>query len=561
MAELGQKLGKLSLAILENFVEKALGEKFVDELRQPTDRELAIESALEKSETRFTKEFKNKTFAEKMFTQVKDDYLGLLVDAIEKFYEHPTDSDFQTVLNQIITESFSKVDTQLVASAVDLYINILTEEFALVDEKFRENVRALADLRMTEILRRVEVLLSQRETAKIENTVFRSLHQLPSAPADFTGRETIVAELLNDFNYHKGAAISGLTGMGGIGKTALGLVVAHQIVEKYPDAQIFLDLKGTTTPLGVVDIARYVILQFEPSADLRGLDETNFSGAYQSVLHGRQALLFLDNASDAGQIAPLIPPAPCALLVTSRKVFSVAGIKTHRVGVLKENEAIDFLLDLCPRINDKAAELAKACAYLPLALRIAGSFLKVNTNWKVDKYLEELKSTKGRFETLAKSRAGAELTTEPDVWATFELSYNQLKDAEQKNWRALGVFPASFDGSTVAAVWGMEEEDADNLLAVFMRYYSLVEYNETASRYELHDLLAEYALSQMESGEEQEVRLKHAARYKDVLGAADDLAQQMTCILKVAIKSYWVCVCSIWNGNIFVLGRRGLHKI
>src|SRR5258706_4666571 len=415
MAELGQKLGKLSLAILENFVEKALGEKFVDELRQPTDRELAIESALEKSETRFTKEFKNKTFAEKMFTQVKDDYLGLLVDAIEKFYEHPTDSDFQTVLNQIITESFSKVDTQLVASAVDLYINILTEEFALVDEKFREDVRAMADLRMTEILRRVEVLLSQRETAKIENTVFRSLHQLPSAPADFTGRETIVAELLNDFNYHKGAAISGLTGMGGIGKTALGLVVAHQIVEKYPDAQIFLDLKGTTTPLGVVDIARYGILQFEPSADLRGLDETNFSGAYQSVLHGRQALLFLDNASDAGQIAPLIPPAPCALLVTSRKVFSVAGIKTHRVGVLKENEAIDFLLDLCPRINDKAAELAKACAYLPLALRIAGSFLKVNT---------------------------------------------------KKNWRALGVFPASFDGSTVAAVWGMEEEDADNLLAV-----------------------------------------------------------------------------------------------
>jgi len=85
MAELGKKLGKLSLAILENFVEKALGEKFVGELRQPTDRELAIESALEKSETRFTKELKDKTFGERMFTQVKDDHLGLLVDAIENF--------------------------------------------------------------------------------------------------------------------------------------------------------------------------------------------------------------------------------------------------------------------------------------------------------------------------------------------------------------------------------------------------------------------------------------------------------------------------------------------
>ena len=73
-----------------------------------------------------------------------------------------------------------------------------------------------------------------------------SLHQLPPAPADFTGREKLVEELLKDFESHKGATISGLTGMGGIGKTALGLVVAHQIVEKYPDAQIFLDLKGTT---------------------------------------------------------------------------------------------------------------------------------------------------------------------------------------------------------------------------------------------------------------------------------------------------------------------------
>jgi len=358
-----------------------------------------------------------------------------------------------------------------------------------------------------------------------EQIKLSSLHQLPPPPADFTGRETIIADILDDFDGHKGATISGLTGMGGIGKTVLGLAVAHQITEKYPDAQIFLDLKGTTAPLSVVDIARHVILQFEPKADLRGLDETNFSGIYQSVLHGRQALIFFDNASDAGQIVPLIPPTPCALLVTSRKIFSVVGIKTHKVGVLEEKEAIDFLLELCARINDKAAELAKACAYLPLALRIAGSFLKVNPTWKVDKYLAELKNTKGRLEALAKGRAGAELTTEPDVLATFELSYNQLKEEEKKNWRVLGVFPAPFDGSAVAAVWGMGDEETDNLLAVFMRY-SLVEYNETSARYELHDLLAEYARSRMESGEEQEARIKHASHYMDVMETADAMYEK-----------------------------------
>src|SRR5690606_30999595 len=100
----------------------------------------------------------------------------------------------------------------------------------------------------------------------------------------------------------------GLTGMGGIGKTALGLVVAHKIAENYPDAQIYVDLKGTTTPLSALEIARHVILSFEPTADLRALDENNFQAAYQSVLHGKKALLFFDNARSAEQIAPLRPP-------------------------------------------------------------------------------------------------------------------------------------------------------------------------------------------------------------------------------------------------------------
>jgi len=76
MAELGKKLGKLSLAILENFVEGKLGKKFVDELRAPTDRALAIATALENAENRFVKEFDDRIFAEKIFTQVSDQSVG-----------------------------------------------------------------------------------------------------------------------------------------------------------------------------------------------------------------------------------------------------------------------------------------------------------------------------------------------------------------------------------------------------------------------------------------------------------------------------------------------------
>ncbi|MBN8580194.1 MAG: tetratricopeptide repeat protein [Anaerolineae bacterium] len=355
-----------------------------------------------------------------------------------------------------------------------------------------------------------------------EQIKLNALHQLPPAPADFTGRAELISQLLSDFNAHKGATISGLTGMGGIGKTALGLEVANKIKNQYPDAQIFLDLKGTTAPLSALDIIRHVILSFEPKADLRGLDESNMQAAYQSVLHGKKALLFFDNARSAEQIAPLRPPADCAMLVTSRWTFPVTGLQARRVDVLSEADAVNFLLDLCPRIADNATELAKACAYLPLALRIAGSFLLVNSDWSLEKYLSQLSDRKKRLETLKQSRADAELTTEPDLLATFELSYNALAEDDRKRWRTLGVFPASFAGNAAQAMWALDENETSKLLGI-LRRYSLLDYDEINSRYVLHDLLADFALTQMESEEEQDARFTHASHYKDVLSAADNL--------------------------------------
>ena len=359
---------------------------------------------------------------------------------------------------------------------------------------------------------------------------FLSLHQLPQPPADFTGREELIAQLLADFEKGKGAAITGqpihgLVGMGGIGKTALGLVVAHQLKKDYPDAQIFLDLKGTTTPLSATDIMRHVILSFEPTTDVRTIDETNMSAIYQSVLHDKRVLLFLDNARSAEQVAPLRPPETCVMLVTSRWTFSLPGLKNRRVDLMSEENAKKFLQELCPRIGSQASELAKACTYLPLALRIAGSFLQVNKDWGTEGYITRLNDRKQRLVTLRQSHEEAELKTEPDLPATLELSYSALSEEDQKRWRILGVFPASFDTNAAVAMWELEEDTTKKLLNLLLRY-SLFNYDETSSRYFLHDLLGDYALSEMGAKEEKEARTKHASYYKGVLSNADHLYRE-----------------------------------
>lgn len=140
-------------------------------------------------------------------------------------------------LSKYWTDDFS---IEEIKDATALYIDCLRVRLLRVNG-FADIVARLAilrtDRRTEEILAVVKVileLLTALSKKSVSNDVFRSLHQLPPPPADFTGREGLITDLLKDLKSNKGATISGLTGMGGIGKTALGLAVAHQIAKDYP---------------------------------------------------------------------------------------------------------------------------------------------------------------------------------------------------------------------------------------------------------------------------------------------------------------------------------------
>ncbi|CAG0936702.1 Regulatory protein AfsR [Thermoflexales bacterium] len=336
-----------------------------------------------------------------------------------------------------------------------------------------------------------------------------SLHQLPSPPRDFTGREAELAELMAKAETD-GVTISGLQGMGGVGKTTLALVVAEKLKPRYPDAQFYLDLKGgDKQPLSVAAALTHVIRAYQPTAKLPE-SESELRGLYLSVLEGQRALLLMDNAVDKKQVEPLIPPPSCFLLITSRQHFTVPGLFGKDLDTLSPYDARDLLLKIAPRIADQAEAMAKLCGYLPLALRLAGSAMAERQVLTPLGYLNRLKDAQTRLEL---------------VEASLGLSYDLLSEELQRAWGALSVFPDTFDLAAAATVWDVESESAQDRLDELVRN-SLVEWNETAARARLHDLARLFANKRLGDAARLESQRRHATHYQEVSATADTLFQQ-----------------------------------
>jgi len=336
-----------------------------------------------------------------------------------------------------------------------------------------------------------------------------SLHQLPAPPADFTGREAELAELETAIETG-GVTISGLRGMGGVGKTALALKLAEQLAPRYPDAQFYLDLKGTDpTPLTAAEALAHVVRAYHPTARLPE-SEGELGGLYRSVLHGQRALLLMDNAANRAQVEPLLPPAGCLLLVTSRQHFVLPGLRALNLDALPPDDARRLLLKIAPRSEACASEIAELCGYLPLALRLAGSALAERADLSPARYLERLRDKQTRLGL---------------VDASLSLSYELLREELQQRWAMLAVFPGTFDGTAAAAAWAMDPEPAADALSELVRH-SLVEWDAETSRYRLHDLARLFADARLGAAERATVQRRHAAHYEAVLHATDQLYQQ-----------------------------------
>ena len=335
-------------------------------------------------------------------------------------------------------------------------------------------------------------------------------HQIPPPPSNFKGREDEIRDILS--NFERGATITGLRGMGGVGKTALAFVLADRIKSQFPDGQIFIEMRGTSKdpnipPLTPEEAMAQVIRAFNP-IDRLPENPVELRGLYISTLTGKRVLLFLDNAASSEQVYPLLPPEGCSVLITSRIKFDLWGLIEKDLDILPEDKARELLLAIAPRIGDRADELAKLCGYLPLALRNAASALAEKKELNVSEYERRLSDKVARLEL---------------VKGSFSLSYDLLSPTRKKHWRRLSIFPEDFDCDAATAVLKMAPGPSMEALKDLVKW-SLLDFvpmlDSEDGRYKLHDLARLFAESCLTGEELADAQQKHAKHYLKILREA-----------------------------------------
>ncbi|MGA5823352.1 BTAD domain-containing putative transcriptional regulator [Kitasatospora sp. NPDC094028] len=355
----------------------------------------------------------------------------------------------------------------------------------------------------------------------------RPQSQLPSALVDFTGRQAdlqSLTDLLTSPPADGVPRVVVVSGMGGIGKTALAVQAAHAVKHHYPDGQLYADLRGfgavpARDPHELLAAFLTALNQQEDHGGPRPLPEHTDDRAalLRTVLADRRVLLVLDNARDAAQVEPLLPGGcRSAVIVTSRNTLpDLPASARFSLAPLDVEEQRALLSRLCgpERVRqdpDGALRLLAACAGLPLALRITGARLSSRPAWTPGALAERLEDSRGRLRSLSVGRLAVD--------TTFATSYLAIRDSADpvereaaRAFRLLGLWAGHTLGvDAAAALLGRPREHAADLLELLADVH-LVQTPEPW-RYRFHDLLGEFAAERVREEEPAEAREAAALR-------------------------------------------------
>ncbi|WP_345033451.1 ATP-binding protein [Kutzneria kofuensis] len=348
--------------------------------------------------------------------------------------------------------------------------------------------------RLYEQIVRADPALAVRQTA-----VMAPVHQLPPDIPDFTGRADTVARVVDALSAGSESGpppVAVLVGGPGVGKSSLAVHAAHAVRPRFSDGQLYLDLGGTSArPRDPAMLLAEVL----GALGVRGEwvpDDVNARAAlYRSLLARRRMLLVLDDASDAGQVRPLLPPnGNCAVLVTTRRSLAdLPGARHVELDVFEPEAARELFTAIVGEARvaaepEHAEAILRACGYLPLAIRISGGKLAGRAKWPLRVLRERLDDESQRLDELRVGESG--------VRASFELSLRSLPEDAARGFALLGLSCAR---SVPAWVLGplLGRSKADEVMDVLLdaNLIQVVDTDVTGQlRYQLPSLLRAFAV-------------------------------------------------------------------
>ncbi|MGW4681297.1 tetratricopeptide repeat protein [Micromonospora taraxaci] len=362
------------------------------------------------------------------------------------------------------------------------------------------------------LVRPAPQVVSAVETAPIEESV--DSHKvvsfggdgLPGGTPDFVGRQEVLADLNERVLAHEPTgtvvAVYSVDGMAGVGKTELALRVAHLHKHRYADGCYFINLHGYTDgvqpkspELALEELLRWVgVSARDMPVGLSGRQDR-----WRALMARRRALIVLDNVFDVDQVRPLLPcSAQSLVLITSRtRLRGLYGARSLRLDLPPLSDAVQLFARVAD--TDRALDtemvtkVVMLVGLLPVAVRAVAS--QIDRDYTEVELADDLIGVKASGGLIGRSSGPLRL----EVHAALNTSLRRLEASERRAFRLLGLHPGPVIGvPQFAALAGLSVSEARVRLRMLAsrNLISVVDGVVGHRRYELHDLVREFARSQ-----------------------------------------------------------------
>jgi tetratricopeptide (TPR) repeat protein len=348
-------------------------------------------------------------------------------------------------------------------------------------------------------------------------------HGLPADTVALVGRDAEVQAITT--GQAGAAAIRVISGMPGVGKTALAVHAAHLLAPAFPDRQAFIDLHGYSpgrNPVSAAAALAELITATGVDASFLPADLPGRAAMWRDRLAGQRALLVLDNAASSAQVAPLLPGSgECLVLVTSRRQLAElpGAVVSVRLAALSPASARAMFVTLTPHAasQDRAHidELTALAGHLPLAISLLARVHASHPAWTLPDLITETRTS-----LLGMTAERASVST------VFSLSWRHLQPGPRRLLALLSLHPGtSTDERAAAALAAVPVSEARRQLDRLHHECLLAETGYR--RYRMHDLIHSYAAAQARAlftGEESAAAVRRLVDYYTHAGAKENLS-------------------------------------